>query len=58
VVLGLEVHTASDNTAEAAEGVGDTRPRVPFGGERARMSIGRNNRPVPRLLVLAKQLRV
>ena len=28
--------TASEDTAGAAEGVGNARPRVPFSGERAR----------------------
>jgi hypothetical protein len=35
--------TAVKDAADAAEGVGDARPRVPFGGEHARMLVGRND---------------
>lgn len=33
--------------ADAAEGVGEARPRVPFGGEHARMLVDRNDRATP-----------
>jgi len=35
--------TASDDAADAFEGVGDARPGVPIGGERARRLVGGDN---------------
>jgi len=48
--------TASEDAADAAEGVSDARPGVSFGREYARLLGGRDDRPLPRVLVLAGKI--
>ena len=61
-VAGIGVAgTASKDAAEAATDVGDARPGVPFGGERLVgcapfLFVDGNDRPLPRLLVLADKI--
>jgi len=54
-VVGIE-STTVDDAGDAVEGVGDARPRVPFGRELARMLVGSDDRPLPRLLVLVGKI--
>ena len=48
--------TASKDATDALEDIGDARTGVPSGGERAQVLVRGNDRPLPRLLILASKV--